>query len=95
VLAGVDRRHVAQRPPGHDRRDDAADLGGQDARRPAVGKAGGDGFARGLHQRRIDLVIQKAVDLQDAAAEVFPFAANTIFKCFHFSSLELGVMTPT
>lgn len=93
VLAGVDDGQVAQRPPGHRRRDDAAHLGRQDARRPRGGELRGDGLARGLHQQRVDLVVEEAVDLQDAAAEILALAADAIFEELHDSSGE-GGMTP-
>ena len=59
-LAGIDHRQ-AQVEGGHQGRGNAGDLGGQHLGGSQGGKTGGQFLPAGLHQGRVDLMIDKAI----------------------------------
>jgi hypothetical protein len=63
---------------GHQGRGYARDLGSQHFGGTQPSKTGGQFFAAAIHQRRVDLVIDKPVDFQNAVAEVPAVPADTI-----------------
>jgi hypothetical protein len=77
-LAGIDDRD-AQGQSGRQGRRDTTDFGGNNLVGAQVGKTGSQGATHGKHQGRIDLVVDKAVNLQDAVAQVFAFAYDPLF----------------
>ncbi len=62
---------------------DAADLGGEDFIGLQMGKARGQRAADGQHQRRIDLVVDETVDLQNSVAEIDALASDAFLEYFH------------
>src|SRR5690606_8098393 len=81
-LAGVDNRHV-ERQRHHPRRSDTRYLGGEDARGMCVPEARGDLLAHLLDQVRVHLVVEDAVDLEDAVPQIQPLGADAILQNLH------------
>ncbi len=88
VLARVEGGEVVERAAGHDGGDDAAYFGGEDERGIGVAKAAGDLLADGFHEVCVYLVVEEAVDFEDAAAEVLTFVEDAFSEDFH------GVRSP-
>ena len=85
MFAGVDHRQT-QVQACHQRRCDPGNLGRQDFRGANISKAMGKFPTAGVHQGRIDLVVDKAIHLQDAAPQVSSFALDAFFQYLHGSS---------
>ena len=66
-----------------DRGGDAGDLGGEDLRCPDVAQPPGKFPAAGVDEPRIDLVVEEAVHLEDAAAEVATFRDDPLLEDIH------------
>ena len=81
-LAGEDHRD-AQLKAGHDRRGDAGGLDGDDLGDALVLEAFGEFMADLLHQRRVDLVVEEGVYLEDLFGKNDAFAANFVFESVH------------
>jgi hypothetical protein len=78
VLAGV-HHWQTEMDGGRQRRGNARDLGGQHLGRTDVGKAPRKLFAAGIHQKRVHLMIDKAIHFQNAPTQIFPIPQNPFF----------------
>ncbi len=89
VLAGEDHRH-AELQAGHHRRGDAAGFDGDDLGHARVGEQAGELVTDQLHQRRVDLVVEKRVDFENLIGKHDAFFANLLMQCFHFVFLDVA-----
>src|SRR5690606_27087969 len=89
-LAGEDHRN-AQLQAGHHRRGDARGLDGDDLGNALVGKTLSECVTDLLHQARIDLVIEKGIDLEYLFRQHDAFIVNFLFQRFHAVVLMMNV----
>ncbi|MNG06029.1 hypothetical protein D3C84_892490 [compost metagenome] len=82
MLAGENHRHTEVQA-GHDRRGDARGFDGDDLGDARVLEQRSELVADQFHQRRVDLVVQKGVDLQDLIGKHDALFANFLVQCFH------------
>src|SRR3990170_6623762 len=68
---------------GRDRGGDTGDLGSEHLRCPDVAQPSGQFPAAGVDEPWIDLVVEEAVHLEDAAAEVAPFRDDSLLEDVH------------
>ena len=100
VLAGEDHRD-AQLQAGHDRRGDAGSLDGDDLGDALVAEAHGERVTDLLHQLRVDLVVEKGVDLEYVLGKDDAFRADFVFENVHgwlpakrLSLMKRGIVPP-
>lgn len=65
-------------------------LDGDDLGDPVIAEATSEFSADGLHQHRVDLVIEERVDLKNPVGKHDAMTANLIFQLFHERYLKRG-----
>jgi hypothetical protein len=70
----------------------ATSFRGQDARRFEGSEKPSKFDANIVHENRIDLMVNKRIDFNDAITEIATFAANPFNKFFHIPSFRLVVI---
>jgi len=65
---------------------DARDLRREHLGGPNRAKPVGQRQPAGLHEFRVNLVVDEAIDFKDAAAQVLPLGQDACLQCFHMLS---------
>ncbi len=88
MLASEDDRHT-QFQTGHHRRGNARGFDGNDLGHAGVGEQASELVTDQLHQRGIDLVVEKRVDFENLIGKHDAFFANLLMQCFHCDFLDV------